>query len=702
MMSHEPPAMPAKITALHLERLACVYVRQSTAKQVERNRESQRYQYHLVERAAALGWSRERTRVIDADLGLSGKESAPRGGFTELVAEVSLGHVGIVLGYEVSRLARNNADWYHLLDMAAVFGTLIADSDGVYDTRLYNDRLLLGLKGTMSEAELHLLRLRLAAGRMSQVRRGAYRQHLPTGLARLPDSTVVKEPDEQVRHTIELVFEKFDELGSCEKVLRHLRAKEIRLPRQQRAGLHSGELLWKRATYGAVREIIINPAYAGAFAYGRRQTDPQRQQPQRLGTGRVHKPMEEWLHLQRDVYPAYITWERYTAHQERLQQNETVFGGGRRARAERVQAQGVAREGAALLQGLVVCGGCGYRMYVRYKVTGRYACCALRRPVGQGMCASLHAPAIDEAVTQAFFEALRPAQLDALAEVLAVQEAERERLTRHWQERRKRARYDAHLAQRQYDAVDPDNRLVAAELERRWEAGLRELRETEEAYERFEREPEVTLTPEMRRQLRHISEALPELWRSGRLTSAQKKELLRSLLARVILKRITPDRIEVKIVWVSGRYTVVSARPPIRRERDVTGYAGMVERIGSMWRDGIEDDEEMAARLREEGFHSARAVGVLPVTVRRIRKAHGWRYSLDVGRTELMWQGRLTARGVAARLGVEVNWVYPRLYNGAIKAEYLSRHPQSKIWLIQDRPEVIEPLQQMLREKTAD
>lgn len=702
MMSHEPSAPPAKITALHLERLACVYVRQSTAKQVERNRESQRYQYHLVQRAADLGWSRERTRVIDADLGLSGKERAPRGGFTELVAEVSLGHVGIILGYEVSRLARNNSDWYHLLDLSAVFGTLIADSDGVYDTRLYNDRLLLGLKGTMSEAELHLLRLRLAAGRMSQVRRGAYRQHLPTGFARLPDGTVVKEADEQVRHTLELVFEKFDELGSCEKVLRYLRAKEIRLPRRQLAGLRGGELLWKGATYGAVREILINPAYAGAFAYGRRQTDPRRQQPRRPGTGHVHRPMEEWLHLQQGVYPAYITWERYLAHQERLRENETVFGGGHRAGAERARAQGAAREGAALLQGLVVCGCCGYRMYVVYKVTGRYNCRALCRPVGQGTCASLHAPAIDEAVTRAFFDALRPAKLDALEEVLAGQEAEHERLTRHWQERRKRARYDAHLAQRQYDAVDPDNRLVAAELERRWEASLRELREAEEAFERFEREPKATLTPELRRQLRHISEALPGLWRSGRLSAGQKKELLRSLIARVILKRVTPDRIEVKVVWVSGHYTVVSARPPIRRERDVTGYAEMVARVESMWRDGIEDDEEMAARLTREGFHSARAAEVLPVTVRKIRKAHGWRYSLDVGRTELMWEGRLTARGVAARLGVEVNWVYPRLYKGAIKAEYLSRHPQSKMWLIQDLPEVIEPLRQMLREKTAD
>jgi len=201
------------------------------------------------------------------------------------------------------------------------------------------------------------------------------------------------------------------------------------------------------------------------------------------------------------------------------------------------------------------------------------------------------------------------------------------------------------------------------------------LRETEEGFERFERKPEATLTPELWQQLRHIAEALPEMWRRERLSSAQKKELLRALIAQVILKRVTPDHLEVKIVWVSGHYTVVRARPPIQRECDVTGYAQMVERVGSIWREGLEDDVEMAARLTREGFHSARAAEVLPVTVRKIRKAHGWRYSLDVGRTEMAWQGALTARGLAARLGVDVNWVYPRLYNGAIKAEYLSRHP---------------------------
>ena len=314
-----------KITEHHLQQLAYVYVRQSTPSQVLHNKESQVNQYQLVQRAEKLGWKQGRIRVIDSDQGTSARESGSRNGFKELVAEISLGHVGIVFGYEVSRLARNNGDWYNLLDLAAVFGTLIADSDGIYEPRLYNDRLLLGLKGTMSEAELHLLRQRLEAGRMNQIRRGEYRQRLPTGLVRLPDGAAIKDPDEQVQHVVELVLAKFEELGSCQKVLRYMRNENILLPRRQTSALHKGEVSWKPPCDAAIYDMIRNPAYAGAFAYGRRQTDPTRRIPGKPSTGRVYRPMNEWLHLQLDIYPAYISWEQYLAHQERLHQNATRF-----------------------------------------------------------------------------------------------------------------------------------------------------------------------------------------------------------------------------------------------------------------------------------------------------------------------------------------------------------------------------------------
>ncbi|NWJ45709.1 MAG: recombinase family protein [Chloroflexi bacterium] len=290
----------SKLTLQHCQRLAYVYVRQSTAKQVERNRESQENQYHLVERAKMLGWSTERIRIIDMDQAQTASSSSHRAGFKDLVAEVSLGLVGIIFGWEVSRLARNNSDWYHLLDLAALFKTLIADNDGIYDPRLYNDRLLLGLKGTMSEAELYLIRQRMDAGRLNQVHKGTYRQCLPTGLVRLPDGTVVKDPDDSIRHTIELVFNQFAEKGSSWKVAKALKQAGVLLPRCQTGGFFRGQLLWKPVTEAAVYKILNNPGYAGAFVYGRRPTDPFRKQI----TGRpiqVHKPMEEWINIQQNV-----------------------------------------------------------------------------------------------------------------------------------------------------------------------------------------------------------------------------------------------------------------------------------------------------------------------------------------------------------------------------------------------------------------
>ena len=692
MNRNEIQAAPSKITLRHLERTAYVYVRQSTPKQVERNRESQVYQYQLSQRAQALGWSPDRLRVIDSDLGLSGQGSAYRDGFQELVAEVSLGHVGIIFGYEVSRLARNNRDWYHLLDLAAVFATLIADADGIYDPRLYNDRLLLGLKGTMSEAELHLLQMCMEAGRMNQVKRGEYRQPLPSGLVRLPDGTVVKDPDLQVQRVIELIFAKFVEVGSCRQLLRFLKEENILLPRRHCAGHHAGDLLWKPPNDAALHSILHNPAYAGAFAYGRRQMEPSKRHPQRPGTGRLHRAMEQWLHLQQNVYPAYISWEQFLANGEKLRENSTLFEWKKQHR------RGPAREGAALLQGLAVCGVCGARMRVCYKDTPRYTCRDLAMRVLERMCCSLHGSSVDEAVARAFFEALQPAQLDALEAVLRHQAAERAGLEGHWQNQLQRAEYEVRLAQRQYLAVDPDNRLVAAELERRWEEKLTLLRQVQENYARFEQRPPLpTLTAEQREQFQHLSTALPRLW--PRLTIVQQKELLRSLISQVILKRITPDQVEARIVWVSGHYTSLLTRPPILREADVTGYQEMVERVYQLWRDGWDSDEAIAAQLSAEGFHSARSTGVASKSVMKIRLKQGWYSTLHRSKKADGVEEWLTAQGMANQLGVERTWVYKRIYAGVIAPEEVHRRAHSQVWLIKNDPALIARLAQLLPAK---
>jgi len=677
-----------KITPVHLQRLAVVYIRQSSGKQVRQNQESQLNQRALVQRAEALGWHRQRIQVLDGDLGQSGASTEGRDDFKALAAEVALGHVGIVFGWEVSRLARNNADWYHLLDLAAIFGTLIADIEGIYDPRLYNDRLLLGLKGTMSEAELHMLRQRLNAGRLSKVARGEYVQHLPTGLIRLPDNRVVKDPDDQVRHVIELLFAKFAELGSCQKVLRFFKRQAILLPRHQTSGFHKGELLWKKPSAAAIYDILCNPAYAGAFAYGRRPKDPTRQIPGRHATGVVRKPMEEWIHLQQDVYPAYITWDEYLANQARLHDNAA-------RQADRLsRGAGTPREGASLLQGLATCGECGHVMRTVYKPGVRYICNGLTKEFAEPMCAQLDGPSVERAVVEAFLAAIQPAQLDALAALGAQRQQERTQVERHWEQQIQRATYEAHLARRRYEAVDPANRLVAAELERGWEEALLALRTTQEDAERFHQEvimPE--LDPELRHQLEHMAQALPELWDSGRLTNEHKKLLLRSLISRVILRRIAPDQVEVKMVWVSGHFSVDYVTPPIHRQADVSRYTEMVARIHDLW-DAGKNDADIAATLTDEGFHSARSAHVTPATVLKIRNQQHWVSNYHKHRLADKVDGLWTIHGLCRELDIDRDWFYRRIYSGALSAPDVIRKPPYGNYLIRDDPELIECLRQ--------
>ncbi len=679
----------AKITSTHLERLAVVYVRQSSPKQVREHQESQTNQRALVERAGALGWHPARVTVLDGDLGQSGTSTAGRDAFATLTSEVALGHVGIVFGWQVSRLARNNADWYHLLDLAALMGTLIADVEGVYDPRLYNDRLLLGLKGTMAEAELYLLRQRLNAGRLSKVQRGAYVQHLPTGLVRLPDGRVVLDPDAQVRQVISLVLATFAELGTCQKVLRHCKRHGLLLPRHQTSGFHYGELVWKAPSASAIYEIVRNPAYAGAFAYGRRPTDPQRRVPGRHATGFVRKPLAEWVCCRQGVYPAYISWEQYLANQQQLHDHAQRYP---TPATPELGGRGTPRQGAALLQGLATCGHCGHRMRVAYKPQIRYLCDGLAGDFAERMCASLDGASVEALVVQAFFAALHPAHLDALEALLAQHCQDQAAVQQHAQLHLQRAQYEVHVARRRYQAADPDNRLVAAELERTWEEGLVALRQAEEALERAQRVPEQpTLSPGMREQLTHIAQTLPTLWQDGQLTNEHKKQLLRSLVARVILKRTKPDAVEVKIVWVSGHFSVQQLTPPIHRQRDVSHYAEFVARLHTLYEQG-HTDAQMAAQLTREGFHTARNHAVSSRTVLKIRRQHGWVSHYHRHRRADKVEGNWTIHGLAQILGVDRDWFYRRIYAGRLRAPDVERLPGYGNYVIRDDPALLQRL----------
>jgi DNA invertase Pin-like site-specific DNA recombinase len=661
-----------KISACHYERRAYVYVRQSTPQQVQRHRESQVNQYALVQRAQALGWPLERIQVIDRDLGQSGQDGQ-RLGFQELVAAVSLRQVGIILAYEASRLARNNADWYRLLDLAAVVGTLIADTEGVYDPRTTNDRLLLGLRGLLSEAELHLLRLRLEGGRLRQVERGTYRQGLPTGLVRRADGQVEKDPDRRIQHTLELVFARFAAVGSAQKVLRSFRDDGVLLPRRQRGGPFQGQVLWRKPTASALTEILRNPAYAGTFAYGRKGPDPARPPGQPRPTVR---PMEEWTSLHHDVYPAYVSWEQYMANRARLADNASAFA--RRAR-------GAPRDGAALLAGLVVCGRCGYQMHVGYKPRRRYACVALAAAYGAATCLHVDGTRLDAAVVDAFFAALAPAELDVLEEALALQRADRDRLAQHHTDRIAQAEYEAWLAERQYQAVDPDNRLVAAELERRWEVALRAVVEAREAAERFVQQPEPTLEPSLAAQLRDLGRSLPELWASGQLTPAQQKELLRSLIRRVIVTRPSLDTLEARVVWVSGAVTPLTLHPPIQHKEAVASYDVFVARVLELGAAGY-PDSEIARCLTQEGFRSARRPHITADLVGEIRRARGQRSLAAQFKAQAKIDGQWTIFGLAHALAVHRNWLYARIRRGQIPA---TRHSVLGHYLIPDDPDLL-------------
>jgi DNA invertase Pin-like site-specific DNA recombinase len=448
-----------KLHSWHRERLAVVYVRQSTPQQVLDHQESTRLQYGLTSRAQALGWATNRILVIDDDLGKSGASAQGRVGFQRLVSEVSLDHVGIIFGVEMSRLARSNKDWHQLLELCALFHTLIADLDGIYDPAIYNDRLLLGLKGTMSEAELHILKQRMYQGRLSKARRGELQFALPVGYVWSPTGEIQFDPDEQVQQVVQLIFRKFGELGTLGGLVRYLAHNQIQLGVRVREGASKGELVWRRPNRATLQTMLKHPLYAGSYAYGRRREDPRRKQPERPRTGRVVMAEKEWLVLLPNHCPAYISLEQYERNQERLQAN--------RARADAV---GAVRQGSALLAGLVVCARCGCRLTVHYDDGGArlhtYECVERWTHYGEPKCQHLAGPCLDTFVSQLVLLALEPAALELSLTATERVEQERAELDRLWQQRRERAAYEVERAARQYQTVEPEHRLVARTLER--------------------------------------------------------------------------------------------------------------------------------------------------------------------------------------------------------------------------------------------
>jgi DNA invertase Pin-like site-specific DNA recombinase len=583
-----------KIRAHHRDRLAAVYVRQSTVQQVHEHQESTRLQYGLTSRAQQLGWAADRVVVIDDDLGKSGTSAEGRAGFQRLVAEVGLDHVGIILGVEMSRLARSGKDWQHLLEICALFGTLLADLDGVYDPGQYNDRLLLGLKGTMSEAELHILKQRLHQGRLNKARRGELATSLPVGYVRHASGEVRRDPDEQVQAIVRLIFRQFEELGTLNGVLRYLVEHDLRVGFRVPSGPDKGELVWRRPNRMTLQNLLKNPIYAGAYAYGRRSVEPRRKRPGRPSTGRVVRSPAEWQVLLPDRVPAYITWEQYERNLARLRANQ--------ARADTV---GAPRAGPALLAGLLVCGRCGARLSVRYDGRGpraTYACGRQRSDYGDDACQSLAARPLDRYVTERALAALEPAALEL--SVAAAQHLERERaeLTQLWQQRRERAAYEAERAARQYRRVEPENRLVARQLERDWEEKLAAQQHLEEDFRRFEREQPRPLTAAEVAAIRQLAAAIPALWDAPTTTPADRKEILRQVVERVIVTAVgATEQVAVTIEWAGGLRTEGHLTRPVARLEQLSYYPQLCQRLATLAAAGW-SARAIAERLNAEGF----------------------------------------------------------------------------------------------------
>ncbi len=669
-----------KIRPEHLDRAAIVYVRQSSRQQVLDHSESTRLQYALAERAVVLGWARSQVAVIDEDLGVSAATADSRKGFARLVTEVTMGRAGIVLGIEMSRLARTGRDWHQLLELCSLSGVLLADPDGVYDPGVYNDRLLLGLKGTMSEAELYLIRQRMLSGRLAKAERGELAIPLPIGYVRRPSGEVILDPDEQAQQVVRLVFGTFRRLGTLNGVLRYLVAQQVQLPVRVHAGPSKGELEWRRPSRETLQIMLRNPVYAGYYAYGRRQVEPRRKVPGRPSTGRVVKDSSEWLVLLPGRLPAYITPEEYEANVARMAANRQTAA-----------TPGAPRDGAALLSGLLRCGRCGgHRMTVRYH-DGRgaarsahgYDCAFYQTNYGTGgRCQHIAGPALDAYVAGQVLDAMAPAALEVSMAAASQAEDERAMLGKLWRQRLERARYNADRARRQYQLAEPENRLVIRQLEADWEAALAEAARLEADYQRFTEEQPEALTEAQRTAIQSLASDLPQVWHAPSTTQADRKELLRILIEDITATVIgTSELVNVTITWAGGHQTSGQAVRPVARLDQLSYYPALLARVTELAGAG-RTSRQIAGALNAEGFRPPKRTSRFTGgQVRTLITQHGIR-SQPKGRPAALTSlapGQWSVPSLAAELGMPTATIYNWIYRGWITARHA---PGTKNWII--------------------
>jgi len=647
-----------KVTVDHLRRDAYLYVRQSTLRQVAENIESTQRQYALRDRAVAAGWPAERIHVIDNDLGKSGSSATARDGFQHLVSEVALGKAGIVMGLEVSRLARNSADWHRLIELCSLSGTLILDEDGVYDPASFNDRLLLGLKGTMSEAELHIIRSRLRGGILNKARRGELEIRPPVGLVYRPDGKIILDPNIEVQNAIRMLFETFDRTASAMKTARFLREQNLQFPSRLQSGPNKGELVWATPGHARVLQVLHNPRYAGAFVFGRMHSRRRADG----GTDIIKLPIEEWKFVIKGAHAGYIDWERFEANRQRLTDNGRAFQSDRRS--------GPPREGPALLQGRALCGICGNRMGIEYHqvhgdVCGKptYVCKEQLVRRGGKICQTVPGKVVDAAIGVLLVELVTPMNLEVTLAVQRELESRAAEVDAMRRQHVERTRYEAELARRRYMNVDPDNRLVANSLEAEWNERLRIHSDAAAECDRRAQVQAALLDDEARRRIRELAEQFPRVWNDPRVPSAERKRIFRLLVEDVtLLKGQTTITANVRLSGGATR-TLILPRPlssaGVRKFKP--DIVAAVDRLLDHHR-----DQEIANILNHQGLRTGEGKIFTNRTIASLRECH----NLSSHHDRLRRRGLLTTHELASQYQISDSTVREWGRQGLIKNCY--------------------------------
>ena len=653
--------MNPKITEHHRSKPAYIYLRQSTPGQVRHHQESTERQYALREKALELGWSEFLIRTLDRDLGKTGTEMAVREDFKTLVADVSMGQVGAVFALEVSRLARSNLDWHRLLELCALTETLVIDEDGCYNPADFNDGLLLGLKGTMAQAELHFLRARLLGGKLNKAKKGELRFPLPVGFCHDEEHRIILDPDEEVRGTVSLVFRLFRETGTAFAVMQRFAESGLRFPKRSYGGAWDGKLIWGRLTHGRVLGMLKNPSYAGRYVFGRyqyrREINPAGEVQKRMHA----VAMADWRVSLQEHHEGYITWEEFLKNQERLEKNRT--------NGEEMVLNGPAREGMALLQGLLLCGHCGRALTVRYTGNGGiypcYQCNWLRREgLASKDCMSFRCDLLDAAIVEQVLETLQPAELELALAALQELESRDRTILRQWQMRLERAEYEAALAERRYQEVDPSQRLVAATLEKRWNAALLQLEELKRQADEFQHQKARVATPEQKAKVLALVRDLPRLWHAPTTQAKDRKRMLRLLIKDITVEKPNQKHLAVHLRWQGGASSDLCVQIPPSRADRVRYPTAVVDRV----RDLAQSlpNAEIAERLNREGHVSALGK---PFTGSMIQ----WiRYRYQIPKVTLARPEELTVEQVAKHFGVSPNVVYYWIDRNVIQARRLN------------------------------